>query len=323
MLVFGADFFVSGASAVAKKLRVPTLFIGLTIVSIGTSLPELSVGIFGAIRGVEGLSVGNIIGSNMFNMFVILPVVALASSVPIAISTKKYDIPFLITSIGILTLCCGDVFLNGGEANIISRTEGIILLFVFVIYMVLLISNAKKFRTTKTYVAEQKQPDFIEEEKPVEELSIVRTILYLVFGLAGVIFGGECVSSTSQFLAAQLGMSDTLIGLTVVAVGTSLPELVTSLVAIRKKQNDLAIGNIIGSSIVNICLIIGIVGTISQIVVDVKMLIDIVILFVYTIVFSIFCLLSNRLKKSHSIALLVMYALYFAFAIIKNYFLVF
>lgn len=234
LLIKGADFFVSGASSVAKKMKVPSLFIGLTIVALGTSLPELSVSVTSAFSNNIDLSVGNIIGSNLLNMLFILGLVAIFSPVPMSKLTKKIDLPFLIAVTGILMLFGFDSLLNGEKINILSRTESIIFLIILILYLYVLISNANRRR--KRTLKQEKFLNISSSEQTDEKpLKVWQIILCLIFGLAAVVFGGECVSTTAQFLAIKMGMSEALVGLTIVAFGTSLPELVTSVIAAKKR----------------------------------------------------------------------------------------
>ncbi len=325
LLIKGADFFVSGASEVAKRLKVPAMFIGLTIVAIGTSLPELSVSITSAICGSIDMSVGNIVGSNLFNMLFILGVVAIVAPLKVHANTRKIDLPFLLVVTGILMIFSFDMFLNGATENMLSRTESLIFIFILFLYMYILIGNAKKSRSEKL----AKEKEFMQNqdttvvvpENKVEEksLKVWQIVLYLVLGLAAVVFGGECVSSTAQYLAIQMGMSEALVGLTIVAFGTSLPELVTSVVAAKKGENDLALGNCIGSNIMNISLILGSVGLIAQAPISITIVTDIVILFVSTIVFVVMCEKRNNLSKLEGAIMVAMYLSYLAFAIVRNY----
>lgn len=318
-LIKGADFFVSGASAIAKKCKVPSLFIGLTIVALGTSLPELSVSITSAISNSIDLSVGNIVGSNLFNMLFIVGLVAMFAPMPMSSSSKKIDLPFLIAITGALLLFALDIILNGAATNVLSRTESILLLVILILYLYILISNANRKRKRQL-----KQEKYLKTEKldnPAEEkeLKIWQIILYVVVGLAAVVFGGECVSTTAQFLAIKMGMSEALVGLTIVAVGTSLPELVTSVVASKKGENDIAIGNVVGSNIMNISLILGSVGIIAQAPISTIIITDLIFLFVSTIIFSVMCFQKDNISKKEGIVLLVLYIAYISFTIIRNY----
>lgn len=320
LLIKGADFFVSGASAIAKKCKVPSLFIGLTIVALGTSLPELSVSIASAISNNIDMSVGNIVGSNMFNMIFIIGVVALFSPLPMSSSSKKIDLPFLIAITGALLLFSLDSALNGASNNMISRTESILFLVILILYLYILISNANRKRKRQLkqekYLLKNNTQDANEPEK---ELKIWQIALYVIIGLGAVVFGGECVSTTAQFLAIKMGMSEALVGLTIVALGTSLPELATSIVAAKKGECDLALGNVVGSNIINITLILGSVGIISQAPISSVIVTDIIILFVCTIIFSFMCAKQSNVSKKEGIILLSLYIAYLAFAIIRNY----
>lgn len=319
LLIKGADFFVSGASAIAKKCKVPSLFIGLTIVALGTSLPELSVSITSAISNSIDMSVGNIVGSNLFNMLLIIGVVALFSPLKMSSSSKKIDLPFLVAITGALLLFSLDQILNGTLSNVLSRTESILFLILLVLYLYILISNAKRDRKQIEQEQNLLQNSNESENKEIKELKVWQIILYVTLGLAAVVFGGECVSSTAQFLAIKMGMSEALVGLTIVALGTSLPELATSVVAVKKGENDLALGNVIGSNIVNISLILGSVGVIAQAPISSIIVTDIAILFVATIIFTVMCARKSNVSKKEGSVLLLMYLAYLAFAIIRNY----
>lgn len=321
LLIKGADYFVAGASAIAEKMKIPTLFIGLTIVSLGTSLPELSVSITSAINNSIDMSVGNIVGSNMFNMLLILGLVAICKPVPMSSSSKKIDLPFLIAVTGILMLFGFDVMLNKAEANMLSRTESILLLTLLILYLYILIFNANRDRKRQikqeNFIAKQENREVVIEEK--KTLKVWQILLYVIFGLAAVVFGGECVASTAKFLAIKMGMSEALVGLTVVAVGTSLPELTTSIVAARKGENDIALGNVIGSNIMNITLILGSVGLIAQAPISKTIVVDLIILFVSTLLFVVICFRKNNVSKKEGFLLVFMYVSYIAYAIIRNY----
>ena len=320
LLIGGANFFVNGASAVAKKLKVPAIIIGLTIVAIGTSLPELAISITAAIQGSIDMSVGNVIGSNMMNMLLIIGIACVISPIIVQKSSKRFDFPMLIIVTTLLVLFCCDTILDGAGVNVITRTESIILLAIFVFYIISNVLTAKKERQfVEKYELAHNEEVVKEETKVKKELPLWLVIIYIVFGLAAVVFGGECVSRTSQFLAAKAGMSEALIGLTIVAVGTSLPELATSIVAAKKGENDLALGNILGSNILNIVLILGSVGTITQISVSSTILIDLAILLASTSIFAFLSLRKGKLGRIEGIILISIYVLYLTFAIVRNY----
>lgn len=322
LLIKGADFFVSGASAVAKRLKVPSMFIGLTIVALGTSLPELSVSITSAFSNSIDMSVGNIVGSNLFNMLLILGLVSLFKPIKLDKSTSKIDLPFLIAITGCLMLFALDTILDNSTTSLLTRTESVILIVLLCLYTYILIFNANRTRKRKIRQAIylNKQNIIIEQTETQERpLKAWQMIIFIVFGLGAVVFGGECVSTTAKYLAIQIGMSEALVGLTIVALGTSLPELVTSVVAAKKGENDLALGNVIGSNIMNISLILGSVGLIAQAPISTTILTDIIILFACTIIFAICCLAKKKLGKGSGIVLISLYILYLTFAIVRNY----
>ncbi len=323
LLIKGADYFVNGASAVAKKMKVPAIIIGLTIVAFGTSLPELSVSIVSAISGNIDMSIGNIVGSNLFNMLFILGFAALFSPIVMNKDTNKGDFSFMIITAGLLLVFSLDRFFNGVDANILSRTESFMLLGVLVIYLTILIKKAYKSRQEQLSKGKKLKVEKveIEPENTTEEkdLKTWQMILYLILGLSAVVFGGECVASTAEYLALQMGMSEALVGLTIVAFGTSLPELVTSVVASKKGENDLALGNVVGSNIMNIALILGSVGAIAQAPVSSVILTDIAILLGCTVLFVTICMLRKKIGRLEGVILMCIYLAYIAFAIVRNY----
>ena len=311
-LIVGANYFVNGASAVAKKLKVPSIIIGLTIVAIGTSLPELAVSVTSAISGSADLSVGNVVGSNLSNMLLILGVVAIMSNIPIQKNTKRFDLPFMIGVTALLLLVGADSVLGLNTINVIKWWEALILFVLFIAYMVIQIMFAKKQQN----FAEEQVVETETQEKP---LKVWQIVLFLIGGLAAVVFGGECVSRTSKFLAMAAGMSEALVGVTIVALGTSLPELVTSVVAARKGETDLAVGNVVGSNIMNIVLILGTSGLITSINISMTMLVDTLILFVASVIFMFVCLSGNKINRLEGVMLVVMYFAYMTMAIVRNY----
>ncbi len=319
LLIKGADIFVSGASSIAKKLKVPSLFIGLTIVALGTSLPEFSVSLVSALKNSIDMSVGNIVGSNMVNMLLIFGIVALIKPIPVKNSSKKIDFPFLMLTTLLLLIFSVDTILNGNKANVITRSESLIFIFSLIIYLYLIIFNAKKEKNEYCPVTESLEK--VQTENKVKEkiLKNWQIALFIILGLGAVVFGAECVSTTAQFLALKMGMSEALIGLTIVAIGTSLPELATSIVAAIKGENDMALGNIIGSNIINILLILGSVGLITQVPVSSTLLLDTLILTVSTIFFSVLCISRKNTNKIMGAIFIFLYLAYMSFAIVRNY----
>lgn len=315
LLIGGANFFVNGASAVARKLRVPAIIIGLTIAAIGTSLPELAISITSAIKGSVDISIGNIVGSNMFNMLIVIGITACISPIIVKSSSKKFDYPIMVIVTLLLLLFSVDTILDKTNINVITRTESIVLLLIFVLYIFANVNNARKERKFSLVESNEKV-----QKEPKKELNVFLIIIFIIFGLAAVVFGGECVSTAAQFLAAKAGMSDALIGVTVVALGTSLPELATSIVAAKKGENDLALGNILGSNILNIVLVVGSVGAITQIPVSSTIFIDLIILLVSTVIFTALSLRRGKISKFEGIIFIFIYVLYLTYAILNNYY---
>lgn len=302
LLIKGADLFVEGSSKIAKALHIPSLIIGLTLVSMGTSAPEASVSINAAINDLNDLSIGNIVGSNIFNTLFIIGVSALFTPLVISKEMKKYDIPIMI---GIYVLLIMFSFvISPLKLDII---ESIILILSFVAYIVFLIYRAKK-----NPPQEEENPE--DEKKP----SIVKNIIFAIIGLAAIIFGGDLVVDNASEIAIKLNMSEALVGLTIVAVGTSLPELVTSVVASIKKENDIALGNVVGSNIFNIVFILGSSSMISSLTLKESGLFDMIVMLVSGVIIMVFSLFSKNIKKWQGILIFLLYVIYLTLIIIRN-----
>ena len=293
-LIKGSDFFVDGASSIAAILKVPTIIVGLTIVAFGTSAPEAAVSITSSLTGSNAMAVSNVVGSNLFNILMVIGIAALLGDLLMEKSVLKKDLPFLIG----ITLLCVIFIVIGWD---ISPIEGVILLVILVAYVIHLIRNAG----SSNYV-----------EKP--KLSTVKSIIFIVVGLAGIILGGDLVVDSASSIALAFGMSETLVGLTIVAIGTSLPELVTSLTALRKGENQLVIGNVIGSNIFNILFVLGASSAISRIPIDPSMLIDVLFMVGVTILCFIIGKTQEKYDKKEGIILVVLFIAYMAFAIMRN-----
>ena len=296
LLIKGADFFVDGASSVAAKLKVPSLIIGLTVVSIGTSLPEAAVSISASLGGVNGFSLGNVIGSNFFNLLMVVGI----SSIILPILTDRAiltrDMPFNLGITVVLFFMLLDSHL--------SRVEAVILLLLLAVYLFILIRSALKNR---------------EEGEETKVLTWFKSILFIVLGAAAIIGGGQLVVDSAKTIAASLGMSDTLIGLTVVGLGTSLPELVTSIVAARKGDSGIAMGNVIGSCIFNILFILGVAGVISPMTADSAFLIDTGILIGICLVMLLFAFTKRKTDRLEGAACVLIYVAYTAYIIMRTY----
>lgn len=299
-LVKGADFFVDGASAIAKAFHIPSVVIGLTIVSFGTSLPELAVSVTSAIKGIDGIAIGNVVGSNIVNLMLVAGLAAAISPMEMGKSLMKKDFPFSILITMALFLMISDkIFIPNETGNLISRADGIMLLLFFVIFMY----------STISYSMANKNEDE-EETSDEKKSSVSKSILFTALGLAGVIAGGQMVVKSATFIAQAAGVSDTLIGLTVVAFGTSLPELVTSVIAAKKGENDIAMGNVIGSNIFNILFILGVSAAIRPLNVESTYIIDTLILIALSALVWIMARPKYKLNRACGILMVLLYAAY-------------
>ena len=260
LLIKGADFFVEGSSSLARTLRIPSVIIGLTIVAMGTSAPEASVSINASFNGNNDIAISNILGSNIFNSLIVVGVCAVLSSFTIDRDIMKRDLPLNV----IFSIVIAVMILD----KQLSRMEGIILLIMMLIYLLHMIFSAFKQRY----------------DEDVENMPLYKSILYIIIGLMAVIMGGDLVVDYSCIIARELGLSQNFIGLTIVAIGTSLPELVTSIVATQKNESGLALGNAVGSNIFNIIFILGVSSLLSPIVVSIESVLDSFILIGVSIV---------------------------------------
>ena len=302
LLIKGADFFVEGSSSVAKKFNVPSLIIGMTIVAMGTSLPELAVSVTASMTGNNTLAVSNVAGSNIFNLMVVCGACALFTPLGIEKNTLMKEFPFSI-------LCAGLLVILGYFGMTLGRIDGVIFLVLFVAYLLWMIYSAKKARNAGEKL-ESEEEEFGEE---IKILPMWKCVIYIVGGMIAIKFGGDFVVDGASAIAAGFGLSQTLIGLTIVALGTSLPELVTSIVAAKKDEVDMALGNVIGSNIFNILLILGVAAAISPITFLMENIIDIVILIVMSLVVWIFAWTSKKINRKEGIVMLLMYAVYMVY----------
>lgn len=311
LLVKGADIFVDGSSSIAKFLKIPSIVIGLTIVAFGTSAPEAAVSIIAGIKGSNDIAVGNVIGSNMFNTLVVLGVSAAIKPVKIDGQIIKRDYPFMLLATFALAIVSFDVFLGGGEKNVISRGEAFILLLFMAIFLYSVISSA--LRSRKENAAALASPD--DEDKP--KYGIGKSILFTIGGLAGIVIGGQLVVDSASDIAISFGMSENLVGLTIVAVGTSLPELVTSIVAAKKGESDIAIGNVVGSNVFNLLFVLAASAAITPMNIGAQSLVDLIVLMAITLLAYVFCVTRKKINRPEGIILVLMYAAYMTYAIIR------
>ena len=296
LLVKGADFFVDGASSIAGKLKVPSLIIGLTVVSMGTSLPEAAVSVSASLSGDNGISLGNVIGSNIFNFLMVVGISSIILPIATDSDILKRDMPI---NIGITAVLC--VMLLDGN---LSRIDAIIILLLFAAYMFLLIRSALKNRI----------------EAPEQKImSWAKSIIFAVLGVAAIIGGGQLVVNSAKTIASDLGMGDTLIGLTVVAIGTSLPELVTSIVAARKGDSGIAMGNVVGSNIFNILFILGMAGTIKPMTASPEFFIDTGILIAISFMMLAFAFTKRKTGRIEGAVCVLIYCAYTAYIIMRAF----
>jgi len=253
LILLGANGLTDGAASVAKRFRIPPIVIGLTIVAFGTSAPELTVSVSSALKGSADIAIGNVVGSNIFNTLMIVGCTALFAPIVITRNTLRKEIPLCILSSIVLLICANDVFLDKASENILNRVDGLLLLCFFVIFMGYTFAIASKPVTTE----QQAEHPVIEEETEIKSLPWWQSILYIIGGLAALIYGGQLFVDGATGIARNLGVSESIIGLTLVAGGTSLPELATSIVAALKKNPEIAIGNVIGSNLFNIFFVLG------------------------------------------------------------------
>jgi len=292
MLIKGADLFVDGASGIARRFGIPQLVVGLTIVAMGTSAPEAAVSITAALKGSAAITVGNIVGSNILNILIILGITAAITAVSVAASTIKYEIPFMI-AITLLFL------MLGYTGNAITLPEGIVLWAVFLLYLTYLFLMAKK---------NKESGDGEEKNRPVPIL-----LLFTAAGLAFIILGSNFTVDAATKIAEAVGISERIIGLTIVALGTSLPELFTSVTAAKKGNADIAIGNIVGSNIFNILFVVGTSSIITPVLFEDKFVIDTLIAAAACVMLWIFSFRKKRLARTAGMCMLAGYAGYFVY----------
>lgn len=305
-LIKGADLFVDGAASIARKFNIPSMVIGLTIVAMGTSAPEAAVSITSSLAGQNDMSVANVVGSNFFNILMVLGVSAIIAKLPVQKNTIKKDTPFLLIVSVLLLIFAFD--------KNISRIEGIIFLVIFVYFLYTTVKSAKN--TEESTSLSDNEIAVSDNDIPANT-PMFKTIILSLIGIAGIIFGGDMVVDSATSIATMFGMSANLVGLTIVAVGTSLPEFVTSIVAIKKGETEIAIGNVIGSNIFNILLVLGLATAIFPIAISTFALIDIVFMVAITILLYLFMKKDNCLVKKHGFIFIILYIAYMAYTIIR------
>ena len=299
LLINGADYFVEGSSSLAKKMKIPSLIVGLTIVAMGTSAPELAVSISAALEGSSSLAVSNVVGSNIFNLLGVLGVCAAIKPILTNDDVAKRDFPLSFIVVILFLL-----FIWDGTMN---RIESAILFIGMIAYVVVSVKLAKGG----------------DEEEAEFKFNGAKCALGIIGGIVGIVLGGNIVVEQSKAIAMAAGMSETLVGLTICAIGTSLPELVTSVTAAKKGENDLAVGNVVGSNIFNVLGILGISGIITPITLpDTAAFIDSIILIVVSIIAYIWYLTDKKMSRAEGITMIVLYAAYMVYIVARNYMVV-
>ena len=308
LLIKGADLFVDGTSSIAKLLKVPSIIIGLTIVAMGTSAPEMAVSVGAAIKGQNDIVISNVLGSNIFNLLVVAGGCAVIKSLPVSIDLRKRDFPFSIGIAALLLFFCLNSLIIGGKGFTINRTEGIILFAGLMAYLGFLVYSAVKGRTG------------LPGDEEIKTMSPLKSVFYTALGIAGIVVGGDLVVDSASDIAAAFGLSQTIIGLTILAVGTSLPELVTSLVATRKSENDLAMGNVIGSNIFNILGVLGLSAAVSPVKVSGFSVIDLSLFIGFCLIIYLVTYFRNKIERLPGILMVLTYLGYMTYAVMREVF---
>jgi cation:H+ antiporter len=305
LLIKGADLAVSGGSGVAEHFRISPVIIGLTVIAFGTSLPEMAVSVTGSLSGQSGIAVGNVLGSNVFNLLVVGGLSALLRPMNVDRNLLKRDMPVSLAAAVLVAIFAAPAFFRGGEVFQIGRVGGLVMLALFAGFMAMLLAAAKKDRAeTEALAAETRR--------------LWLNVVLTVCGLAAIVVGSDLVVDSATKIAYSFGLSETFVGLTIVSVGTSLPELVTSLIAAKKGSNDIALGNIIGSNIFNILLVLALAAAISPVTVPSYLFIDAALLIAVTVATMIFCGRDQKLGRWEGLSLFLVYVVYFVYIFMRG-----
>lgn len=307
LLIKGADCLVDGASAIARRFNVSDLVIGLTVVAFGTSTPELFVNILASAQGNTDIAIGNILGSNIANVFLILGIAALIYPLSVSRGTVWKEIPFGLLAAIVLGLMTNDRMIDGGGSSLLTRSDGLVLLAFFTIFLYYSFSIAKEI-------------EGMDEHVSVETVGLAKSSLLVIIGLSGLTLGGKWIVDGAVTVATSFGMSESLVGLTIVAVGTSLPEMATSAMAAYKKNVEIAVGNVVGSNIFNIFFVLGISSTIKALPFQTKNNLDIGVVILASLLLFLFMFTGKRrsLDRWEGAVFLLLYAGYIAFLVIMR-----
>lgn len=310
LLIKGADYFVEGSAGIAKLFRIPSMIIGMTIVAMGTSAPECAVSTVASIKGNNGIAISNAIGSNICNLILVCGLCAVIRPLPVQVSTLKREFPFSIVAQILLLFLGADYILFGKNAvNQVGHIDGIILLVVFAIFLYWMVRVTMESR--------KNNGTSITEEEKEESLPTYKCVIYILLGVVAILVGSDLAVDSATVIAKQFGLSETMIGLTIIAIGTSLPELVTSLVAAKKGEVDMAIGNVIGSNIFNVLFVIGIASTISPIAILMESVYDAIFLNLVSIIVLLFASTDKKIGRIEGLFMLAMYAAYMTYVCLR------
>ncbi|MCB9815261.1 calcium/sodium antiporter [Candidatus Nomurabacteria bacterium] len=300
LLIKGADWLVSGSSSLASKIGVSALIIGLTVVAFGTSAPELTVNLLASFNGNTDLAIANVVGSNIANILLILGISATIFPLAVQKGTVWREIPFAILAVIVVSVMASDVIIDNASTSVLSRTEGIVLMSFFAIFLYYIFSISKKSSDTS------------ESKNETHQYSNTQSSLMILAGMGGLVLGGKWIVDGAVSFATQLGVSEALIGLTIVAVGTSLPELATSAVAAYRKNADIAIGNVVGSNIFNIFWILGVSATVAPLPFSEQLGFDLIVMISVTLLlfFALFVGKKHKLKRWQGVMFVCLYILY-------------
>ena len=304
MLVKGADFFVEGSSSIAKKFNIPSMVIGLTLVAFGTSAPELAVSVSGSLNQANGIVFGNVVGSNIINLLFILGLSCLIKPIQVHLKTIIKEMPFAILTTLALMLMAMDGLINGDSQSLVSKAEGWILILFFLIYLYSMLEIA--------VLEKEAYP-----EGQIHSIPLVKSIFLTIIGLLAIILGAKWVVDGAIDIARWLKISEITIGLTVVAIGTSLPELITSLVAAKKGENEIAVGNVIGSNIFNILFVLGLSSTIYPVSIGQENFVDLWILFAAMVVVVPLMYTGKKINRLEGALMVVAYLAYATFTVLR------
>jgi len=305
LLIKGADYLVEGASSVGKRLGLSPLFIGLTIVAFGTSAPELFVNIMASLQGSDGIAVGNILGSNISNILLILGTSALIYPLAVKTNTVFKEIPLSLLAIIVLGILVNDQLINGNNFNVLSRADGLILISFFIIFLYYTVGIMR---------------DVEAQEMPIKQYNKMKSWIMILVGSIGLVIGGKWIVDGGILIAQNFGLSEALVGLTIIAIGTSLPELATSAVAAYKQKTDIAIGNVVGSNMFNIFWVLGLSSIIRPISFSPSLNFDILIVMIVTIILLVSLYIGKRnvLQRWEGYTFIIMYISYIAFLIYRG-----